>query len=144
MSEKNLPAVAMAAVPKRRRASLELAKEIERRGYAGIYCASVGDALGLCLALALETAIDAFIAEHGEGGANGGQIFLMSDGKQTVGNDLFDQVDRANQFGIKIHTLTYGNADAATMAQISSTTSGDRRSTSGRAGWRCWTRRTRC
>jgi alkanesulfonate monooxygenase SsuD/methylene tetrahydromethanopterin reductase-like flavin-dependent oxidoreductase (luciferase family) len=55
MSEKNLPAVAMAAVPKRRRASLELAKEIERRGYAGIYCASVGDALGLCLALALET-----------------------------------------------------------------------------------------
>ena len=55
MSEKNLPAVAMAAVPKRRRASLELAKEIERRGYAGIYCASVGDGLGLCLALALET-----------------------------------------------------------------------------------------
>jgi alkanesulfonate monooxygenase SsuD/methylene tetrahydromethanopterin reductase-like flavin-dependent oxidoreductase (luciferase family) len=55
MSEKSLPAVAMAAVPKRRRASLELAREIERRGYAGIYCASVGDALGLCLALALET-----------------------------------------------------------------------------------------
>ena len=63
--------------------------------------------------------------EHGEGEANGGQIFLMSDGKQTTGNDLFDQVDRANQLGIKIHTFTYGNADAATMAQISSTTSGD-------------------
>ncbi len=77
------------------------------------------------IALALETAIDAFVDEHGEGGANGGQIFLMSDGKQTTGNDLFDQVDRANQLGIKIHTFTYGNADAATMAQISSTTSGD-------------------
>ena len=49
------PAVALAAVPKRRRATLELAKEIEQRGFAGIYCASVGDGLGLCLALALET-----------------------------------------------------------------------------------------
>ena len=77
------------------------------------------------IALALETAIDAFVDEHGEDSANGGQIFLMSDGKQTTGNDLFDQVDRANQLGIKIHTFTYGNADAATMAQISSTTSGD-------------------
>jgi alkanesulfonate monooxygenase SsuD/methylene tetrahydromethanopterin reductase-like flavin-dependent oxidoreductase (luciferase family) len=55
MSERDLPAVAIAAVPKRRRASLELAQEIEKRGYSGIYCASVGDALGLCLALALET-----------------------------------------------------------------------------------------
>ena len=77
------------------------------------------------IALALETAINAFVAEHGEGGANGGQIFLMSDGKQTVGNDLFDQVERAEQLGIMIHTFTYGNADAATMADISSTTSGD-------------------
>jgi alkanesulfonate monooxygenase SsuD/methylene tetrahydromethanopterin reductase-like flavin-dependent oxidoreductase (luciferase family) len=49
------PAVALAAVPKRRRATLELAKEIERRGFAGIYCASVGDGLGLCLSMALET-----------------------------------------------------------------------------------------
>jgi alkanesulfonate monooxygenase SsuD/methylene tetrahydromethanopterin reductase-like flavin-dependent oxidoreductase (luciferase family) len=49
------PAVALAAVPKRRRATLDLAREIERRGFAGIYCASVGDGLGLCLAMALET-----------------------------------------------------------------------------------------
>ncbi|MFP6640555.1 MAG: LLM class flavin-dependent oxidoreductase [Myxococcota bacterium] len=55
MSETQLPAVALAAVPKRRRATLEMAREIERRGYAGIYCASVGDALGLCLAIAMET-----------------------------------------------------------------------------------------
>lgn len=55
MSETNRPAVALAAVPKRRRATVEMAREIERRGYAGIYCASVGDAMGLCLALALET-----------------------------------------------------------------------------------------
>lgn len=49
------PAVALAAVPGRRRATLDLAREIERRGFAGIYCASFGDGLGLCEALALTT-----------------------------------------------------------------------------------------
>lgn len=60
MSALALPALALAAVPGRRAATLELAKEIERRGYPGIYCASVGDGLGLCLALALETERIAF------------------------------------------------------------------------------------
>ena len=50
-----LPAVALAAVPGRRRATLELARELERRGFAGAYCASFGDAVGLCEALALTT-----------------------------------------------------------------------------------------
>lgn len=49
------PAVALAAVPGRRRRTLELAREIERRGFSGIYCASFGDAVGLCEALALAT-----------------------------------------------------------------------------------------
>lgn len=49
------PAVALAAVPKRRRSALDLAREIERRGFAGIYSASVGDNLGFSLALALAT-----------------------------------------------------------------------------------------
>ncbi len=47
-----LPAVALAAVPKRRRATLELAREIENRGFAGIYCASFGDAMGLSHSIA--------------------------------------------------------------------------------------------
>ncbi len=47
-----LPAVALAAVPKRRSATLDLAREIERRGFAGIYCASFGDAMGLSHSLA--------------------------------------------------------------------------------------------
>ena len=51
----NLPAVALAAVPGRRRAALELARELEVRGFAGAYCASFGDAVGLCEALALTT-----------------------------------------------------------------------------------------
>jgi alkanesulfonate monooxygenase SsuD/methylene tetrahydromethanopterin reductase-like flavin-dependent oxidoreductase (luciferase family) len=50
-----MPAIALAAVPGRRRATLELAREIERRGFSGIYCATFGDGLGLCEALALTT-----------------------------------------------------------------------------------------
>ena len=50
-----LPAVALAAVPGRRRATLELARELEAKGFAGAYCASFGDAVGLCEALALTT-----------------------------------------------------------------------------------------
>ena len=50
-----LPALSLAAVPGRRQATLELAQEIERRGFAGIYCPSFGDGLSLCLALAFST-----------------------------------------------------------------------------------------
>jgi alkanesulfonate monooxygenase SsuD/methylene tetrahydromethanopterin reductase-like flavin-dependent oxidoreductase (luciferase family) len=50
-----LPAVALAAVPGRRRATLELARELEARGFAGAYCASFGDAVGLCEAIAFAT-----------------------------------------------------------------------------------------
>ena len=55
MAKVTLPAVALAAVPGRRRWTLELAGEIERRGFSGIYCASFGDGLGLCEALAFAT-----------------------------------------------------------------------------------------
>ncbi len=47
-----LPALSLAAVPGRRLATLDLAREIERRGYAGIYCPSFGAGMGLCQALA--------------------------------------------------------------------------------------------
>lgn len=50
-----LPALSLAAMPGRRRATVELASEIERRGFSGIYCASFGDGLGLCLSLAFAT-----------------------------------------------------------------------------------------
>ena len=42
-----MPAVAFAAVPGRRKQTLELAKECERRGFAGLYCASFGDGMAL-------------------------------------------------------------------------------------------------
>ncbi|MCP4003075.1 MAG: LLM class flavin-dependent oxidoreductase [bacterium] len=50
-----LPALSLAAVPGRRAATLDLAREIERRGFAGIYCPSFGDGLGLCEAIAMVT-----------------------------------------------------------------------------------------
>lgn len=49
------PAVSLAAMPRRRQATLDIAREIERLGFSGIYCASFGDGLGLCEALALST-----------------------------------------------------------------------------------------
>ncbi len=55
MKDIPLPAVALAAVPGRRKKTLELAREIERRGFSGIYCATYGDGVGLCEALALVT-----------------------------------------------------------------------------------------
>ena len=50
-----LPALSLAAVPGRRRATLELAREIEARGFPGIYCPSMSDGVSLCTALALVT-----------------------------------------------------------------------------------------
>lgn len=49
------PALSLAATAGRRQATLDVAKEIERRGFSGIYCASFGDGVGLCEALALCT-----------------------------------------------------------------------------------------
>jgi len=50
-----LPAVSLVAVPGRRRATLEVAKEIERRGFAGIYSPSPFGNMALCEALAQVT-----------------------------------------------------------------------------------------
>src|SRR5262249_29776500 len=50
-----MPAVSLAAMPGRRAATIDLAREIERRGFSGIYCPSCGDGLGLCEAIALGT-----------------------------------------------------------------------------------------
>ncbi len=47
-----LPALSLAASPGRRARTVELAKDIEARGFPGVYCPSFGDALGLCLSIA--------------------------------------------------------------------------------------------
>jgi alkanesulfonate monooxygenase SsuD/methylene tetrahydromethanopterin reductase-like flavin-dependent oxidoreductase (luciferase family) len=50
-----MPAVSLVAVPGRRQKTLELAREIETRGFSGIYCPSLGDGMALCEALAFAT-----------------------------------------------------------------------------------------
>jgi alkanesulfonate monooxygenase SsuD/methylene tetrahydromethanopterin reductase-like flavin-dependent oxidoreductase (luciferase family) len=50
-----MPAVSLAALPGRRKAMIEIAREIERRGFPGIFCPSLGDNLALCEAIALAT-----------------------------------------------------------------------------------------
>lgn len=50
-----MPALSLAAVPGRRKATLELAQEIEKRGFSGIFGPSLGDSLALMEALAFTT-----------------------------------------------------------------------------------------
>jgi alkanesulfonate monooxygenase SsuD/methylene tetrahydromethanopterin reductase-like flavin-dependent oxidoreductase (luciferase family) len=50
-----LPALSLAASPGRRLRTIELARDIEARGFPGVYCPSFGDAMGLCLSIAHAT-----------------------------------------------------------------------------------------
>ena len=49
------PAISLAAVPGKRQAIVDLAKEVEDRGYPGVYCPSIGDGLALCTSIAMAT-----------------------------------------------------------------------------------------
>ena len=51
----NLPAISLVAVPGRRRQTLELAREVERRGFSGIHMPSRYASMAQCTALALAT-----------------------------------------------------------------------------------------
>ncbi len=48
----NMPAISLAAVRGRRAQTLEIAADIERRGFSGIYCPSMGDPVALCQSIA--------------------------------------------------------------------------------------------
>ena len=50
-----MPALSLTAVPGRRKATIELAQEIERRGFSRIFVPSPSDPLALCEALAFAT-----------------------------------------------------------------------------------------
>jgi alkanesulfonate monooxygenase SsuD/methylene tetrahydromethanopterin reductase-like flavin-dependent oxidoreductase (luciferase family) len=51
----NLPALSLVAVPGRRRITLDIAREAERRGFTGIYVPSIFGNMAQCTALALAT-----------------------------------------------------------------------------------------
>ncbi|MEM9033364.1 MAG: LLM class flavin-dependent oxidoreductase [Actinomycetota bacterium] len=50
-----MPAVSLVATPGRRSWATEIATEIEERGFSGIHCPSLGDAVGLCHGIAAAT-----------------------------------------------------------------------------------------
>ena len=50
-----LPALSLVAVPGRRRTTLDIAKEAERRGFSGVYVPSIFGNMAQCTALALST-----------------------------------------------------------------------------------------
>jgi len=50
-----LPAISLVAVPGRRRLTMELARDIERRGYAGIYTPSMFGNMSQCEAMCWNT-----------------------------------------------------------------------------------------
>ena len=56
----NLPAISLVAVPGRRRRTIELAREIEQRGFAGIYSPSMFGNMSFCEALSWNTSSIAF------------------------------------------------------------------------------------
>ena len=50
-----LPAISLVAVPGRRRLTIDIARDIERRGYTGIFSPSMFGNMSLCEALAWNT-----------------------------------------------------------------------------------------
>ncbi len=88
-----MPAISLAAVPGRRARTVELAAEIERRGFTGIFCPSLGDAMGLCLSIAhvtntLEfgTAIQPIYFQHpADLALSAGYIHEISEGRFRMG-----------------------------------------------------------
>jgi alkanesulfonate monooxygenase SsuD/methylene tetrahydromethanopterin reductase-like flavin-dependent oxidoreductase (luciferase family) len=88
-----LPALALAAAAGRRTRTVELAREIEERGFSGIYCASFGDSLGLCVSIAhatstirFGTAIANIYTRHPfEMAQAGSYIHELSDGRFWLG-----------------------------------------------------------
>jgi hypothetical protein len=77
---------------------------------------------------ALAAAIDTFDEAHPETGANSGTIFLVSDGDFAGDDALWEQVRRANQHGIKLSPVRYGEASSVVMDEIAAYSSTEKRS----------------
>lgn len=88
-----MPAISLAAVPGRRQRTVEIATEIENRGFSGIFCPSLGDAMGLCLSIAhatsrLEfgTAIQPIYMQHSSAlAASASYIHEIAEGRFRLG-----------------------------------------------------------
>jgi alkanesulfonate monooxygenase SsuD/methylene tetrahydromethanopterin reductase-like flavin-dependent oxidoreductase (luciferase family) len=89
----DLPAVSLVATPGKRNAILELASELDRRGFAGIACPSLGGAMSLCASLAhvtqrlrFWTSIQPiYLAHASEAAASASHIDEVSGGRFSLG-----------------------------------------------------------
>jgi alkanesulfonate monooxygenase SsuD/methylene tetrahydromethanopterin reductase-like flavin-dependent oxidoreductase (luciferase family) len=89
----SLPAVSLVSPAGKRAAILELAAEIERRGFTGIACPSLGGAMGLCASLAHVTSTIPFwtsiqpiyLAHPAECASLASHIHEVSDGRFSLG-----------------------------------------------------------
>ena len=91
-----LPAVSLVAVPGRRQATLELAREIERCGFAGIYAPSVFANMSLCEALA-------HVTERIEFGTSIAPIYARTVGDFAESATFLHEVSGARfRFGIGV------------------------------------------
>ncbi len=87
------PAISLIAVPGKRKAALEAAREADQRGFAGIACPSLGGAMGLCASLAHVTETIPFwtsiqpiyLATAPETAVLASHISEVSDGRFTLG-----------------------------------------------------------
>lgn len=88
-----MPAVAMVAVPGRRKKMLDIAREIEAKGFSGIFAPSFGDCIGLCQAIGsvtnrveFGTAIQPiYFREPAELARSASFIHELSDGRFRLG-----------------------------------------------------------
>lgn len=97
-----LPAISLVAVPGRRRQTLELAGEIERRGFSGIYMPSRFGNMAQCTALALAT-------EHIRFGTAIAPIYAESTEEFAMGAAYIHEVSGGRfRFGIGVaHAPTH-------------------------------------
>src|SRR5262245_53039535 len=93
---RELPAVRLVAVPGRRRATLELAREIARRGFAAVYARSVFANMSLCEALA-------HVTERIEFGTSIAPIYARTVGDFAESATFLHEVSGARfRFGIGV------------------------------------------
>ena len=96
MTMSPMPAIALAAVPGRRVATLEVAQEVERRGFSGIYCASFSDCLALCEAIALKT-------ERIEFGTSIANIYVRHVSEYARGSSFIHEISEGRfRFGVGV------------------------------------------
>ena len=87
------PALNLIAIPGRRRATLEVAREIERRGFAGISVSSSYANMAQCTGLALATErITRLLSQTVQGAVGNGFARFPEDGKKA--SDLLQAATR--------------------------------------------------